>query len=627
MGENAKKTEANEATVDKMYEAYTRSVIRAVSSHEFYRFFLSACAQGDNVFQFTNRYTKKAVDTIWVEKLEEAAPAFAALTGVRIGDQLEKEYAKKGVQIALKIDEIVVEVGRARRMSNDVVRQLAHHSEQVDNYDVETGRVKPNRLMQKITEETFTNYENRVAYTAMELAFQTIRNRHEALFGNMPDDVGAKLKIQSDMEIGMENVHMDMFMSIRQKDDVMATDAKNREIFDRISRLYRLYSMFMHTPFAKELQSRERVRGHIVKTNVLKKNKMYKKITDTLEFLWKYTDVGYAMAVVEQSRQVDETMQIQLFNNIFFNYLALKGYLENEDGRQIPETMKERKRTIKPKFIKQIIEELTEDYDLPDVEVRKVLIEELTKEQLMHEEAEERRRLVEEQARKKKEEEQRIRQEKAAEAERIRQEKAAERERIRREKEAQRELERVERIEREAEDRRRSGMFRKEIEEFKDSLENQMIFRQENIRKIEAEKEDFADAVQLLEEAEARKQAEAERERIRKRELREQARREKEREEERIRQEKQAELARIQAEKEEQEEIARAQEEQRRRERMEKDLAQLQPEVWEMEQFRFQLEDRKALRAQSIEQQKNQKADWEAERARRREARRNAAMQ
>jgi hypothetical protein len=64
--------------------------------------------------------------------------------------------------------------------------------------------------------------------------------------------------------------------------------------------------------------------------------------------------------------------------------------------------MKQKKRKLKPKFIKEIIEELTEDYDLPDIEIRKVLIEELTKEQLMKEEEAERRRLVEEQEKKKK---------------------------------------------------------------------------------------------------------------------------------------------------------------------------------------------------------------------------------
>ena len=59
MAEDAKSTESGTATVDKLYVAYTRSVIRAVSSHEFYRFFLSACGRGSNTFQFTNRYTAR----------------------------------------------------------------------------------------------------------------------------------------------------------------------------------------------------------------------------------------------------------------------------------------------------------------------------------------------------------------------------------------------------------------------------------------------------------------------------------------------------------------------------------------------------------------------------------------
>ena len=113
-----------------------------------------------------------------------------------------------------------------------------------------------------------------------------------------------------------------------------------------------------------------------------------------------------------------------------FNYLVLKGYLEDEKDRIAPAPVKTKKRALKPKFIKEIIEELTEDYDLPDIEIRKVLIEELTKEQLMLEEAEERRRLVEEQEQRKREEEERIRREKEAEEERLRLEKEAEEEEV-----------------------------------------------------------------------------------------------------------------------------------------------------------------------------------------------------
>ena len=214
--------------------------------------------------------------------------------------------------------------------------------------------------------------------------------------------------------------------------------------------------MFMNTPFAKELSKAPRVKGNVVKTNVLKKNPDYKVAVVLYDFLRKYNDVGYAISVVEQNPVISDTFQRDIYHGIMYNYIILKGYLEDAEDRKLPAPMREKKKTIKPKFIREIVEELTEDYDLPDVEIRKVLIEELTKEQLMKEEAEERRRLVEEQARRKKEEAEKLRLEKEAEKEKLRREKEAEKERIRQEKEAEAERLKKERIEREAEDRRRS---------------------------------------------------------------------------------------------------------------------------------------------------------------------------
>ena len=99
---------------------------------------------------------------------------------------------------------------------------------------------------------------------------------------------------------------------------------------------------------------------------------------------------GYTIRVVEQNPQINEIFQRDIYHNILFNYLILTGYLEDERDRKAPAPVKTKKRSLKPKFIKEIIEELTEDYDLPDIEIRKVLIEELTREQLLLEEEAER---------------------------------------------------------------------------------------------------------------------------------------------------------------------------------------------------------------------------------------------
>ncbi|MBO5006126.1 MAG: hypothetical protein J6C89_01635, partial [Clostridia bacterium] len=170
-------------------------------------------------------------------------------------------------------------------------------------------------------------------------------------------------------------------------------------------------------------------------------------------------------------------------------------------------------RTLRPKFIKEIIEELTEDYDLPDVEIRKVLIEELTKSDLMKEEAEERLRLVEEQERLKREEEERLRREKEEEEERLRIEKEKEEERIRKEKEAEEMRIKAERMRREMEDYRRGNIFKRELEALFGKINSRLETREEeeHLRLSQAEKQGFEDAARILEEQEQRKKEENER--------------------------------------------------------------------------------------------------------------------
>ena len=331
----------------------------------------------------------------------------------------------------------------------------------------------------------------------------------------------------------------------------MDADERNAEVFARISRIYRLLTTFMNSKFAQQLEKVPRIKGNIVKTNVLKKNPNYRKVEELFSFLRQYDQIGYSIRVIEQSPAINETFQRDIYHNILFNYLILKGYLEDQEDRVVPTRPKQRQRTLKPKFIREIIEELTEDYDLPDVEIRKVLIEELTKEQLMHEEAEERRRLVEEQERKRKEEEERIRLEKEAEKERIRLEKEAEKERIRQEKEAEEKRLFHERMLREADERRRRDIFLKELKRFNKRKDARKEDRDNKLAKYLAEREDFADAAQIIEEIEQRK-------------LEAQERRKKQRQEEKERLKLEAQMRREQlriqqeqAEREERERIER----------------------------------------------------------------------
>lgn len=593
--------------IDPIYQKYTKSVIRALGSTEFYEFFMDAISRADNEFQFSNRKLVKTVDLTWVDNIEETLEAFQRVVS--------------NPRNVIREDEVIVNVANAKKAGADVVQHLAQHASLVEKFDERTGDVRPSRLMQKYREDSVGLYENRLVFTTMETAFQFVKIRHDALFSAMSDEFGAKLKVNSTMESATEMVHMDMFLHIKETDSALDTDDKNRDTFERISRMYRVLGVLMNSQFAQQMAKLPRVKGSITKTNILKKNPYYHKVLTLLDFLHEYDEIGYTIRVVEQNPQINETFQRDIHHNILFNYLILKGYLEDEKDRQVPTPAKTRQRALKPKFIKEIIEELTEDYDLPDVEIRKVLIEELTKEQLMHEEAEERRRLVEEQAQRKKAEQERIRQEKEAEKERIRKEKEAEKERIRQEKEAEEQRLRAERMEREAEDRRRSKLLKAELDRFQERLQKQLEAREAAAAKKAAELKEFEDAARLMEEAEQRKLEAEEREKKRLKEERERIRREKQLAIERARQEE--------LERQEQERLAKLAEEERlrreqqekeekaRREQDERDTAGTKDYLEQVTVFIEALPRRIALREAEQNRARMEREQWEEERRQR----------
>ena len=582
--------------IDPIYTKFVRGVTRAIGSTEFYEFFMDAVSRAQNEFQFSNRKLVKTVDLTWVDAIEESLDAFQKIIS--------------SPRNVLKEEDLIVNVANAKKSGAETVRHLAQHSGLVDSFDEERNEVHPGRLMQRYREESWGLYENRLVFTTMEFAYHFVKIRHDALFEAMSDEFGAKLKVQSDMESATEHVHMDMFLHIKEIDSALETDAKNGDAFSRISRIYRILSVYMNSAFAQQMSKLERIKGTVNKTNVLKRNKDYHEILSLFEFLRKYDDIGYTIRVVEQSPEINEQFQQDIYRNILFNYLILKGYLEDEEDRTVPVEPKERRRTLKPKFIKQIVEELTEDYDLPDVEIRKVLIEELTKEQLMREEKAERLRLVEEQEKKRKEEKERLAAEKKAEAERRRAEREAEAERRRAEQEEAERRKQMERMQREAENRRWSKSFQNELDYFNEHLEERKEERrkaEEALRQRAAEEQDYADAVRLLEEAAQRKKEEQERARIRRKEEKERREREKLLEEQKALREKQEAEERLR--QQQAEEAARLAEEQRQQA-----LIVLAPLLAELEFAHGQLQHQQELRRRQAEEAR--KAQEEREQAR-----------
>ncbi len=504
------------ATIDAIYQKYARSVVRTLASTEFYEFFMDTISRAENHIEFSNVRQEKIIDPVWVDKINDSLEAFQRIIS--------------NPRNTIKEEDIIVNVAHAKRGGPDVVRHLAQHAQFVNEYDAHTGEVKPNHLQQKLRDDSADIYENRFVYTVLESAHHFVRIRYDALFEVIGDEYGAKLKLESDLDSASETIHFDSFLHIKQKQSILDADEQNGDILALVAKIYRVLTMFLNTPFAQKMARLPRVKGTITKTNVLKKNPDYKAIVSLWEFLKAYDDIGYAINVTEQNPKITEQLQADIFNNIMYQYIVLKNHMDAEEERRVPTPTKQKKKTLKPKFIREIVEELTEDYDLPDIEIRKVLIEQLTKEQLMREEELERRRLVEEQEKLRKEQKEKVRLEKEAEKERLRLEKEAEKERIAREKEAEKERQRVEKLKQQNLDRRYATVIGKELDKFKNYLEDFVEQRQNELKKIKpAVFSDYEDAVEQLESRRIAREKREELRLIQEQEQRERAQREQER--------------------------------------------------------------------------------------------------
>ena len=186
--------------IDPIYQKFAKSVLRALGSTEFYEFFMDSLASAHNELQFSNRRMIKSVDLTWVQQIESALDGMQNIVS-----------APRNV---IKEEELIVNVANAKKAGAETVRHLAQHSALVEDFNEESGDVRPGRLMQRYREDSIGIYENRLVYTAMEFAHHFVKVRHDALMEVMSDEFGAKLKVQSDIKCATEQVHFDMFILI-----------------------------------------------------------------------------------------------------------------------------------------------------------------------------------------------------------------------------------------------------------------------------------------------------------------------------------------------------------------------------------------------------------------------------
>lgn len=356
-------------TISELYEKYTGQVGEALEDDRYFQYLFEMVQAGNNTLQQQYRVLHKVVDERWLTVVEEGIEAI-----FNIVDKPRRFIATS---------EEVVPVALAKKITADSVRHLSQNTQFIASD--ENGEIQPTRILNVTTEESYDLYENRFVYHLIQRLFAFVDKRTDVIFWSTGDETCNVMSMESKVDDAYEEISYKVEMTIKNRQSLVENDTDNMDLFKRIDRVRRLSRILRTSSFCDIMNGCAKVRSPIQRTNLMMKDPDYRTCYKLWQFIESYDEVGYTIEEQDSALQFDEEYLLQMYINMITNYTVFKSLLES-DPRHMTELATEKREPVKPKFVKKIEEQIVEDRDIPDVEIRKVFVEEVTQAQIEAEE-------------------------------------------------------------------------------------------------------------------------------------------------------------------------------------------------------------------------------------------------
>ena len=354
-----------EDTISDLYSKYTSSVEEGIADDRYFQYLLEMVQAGDNTMEQTYRVLHKVVDEAWLSVVEDGLDAI-----FKIVDKPRR---------FIKSSEEVVPVALAKKITADSVRHLSQNTQFIGTNAA--GEIQPTHILNVTTEESYDLYENRFVYHLIRRLFAFVDKRTDVIFWSTGDETINVMKMETMVDDAYEQISYKIEMSIKNKQSLVESDADNMDVFKRIDRVRRFSKVLRTSAFCEIMDGCAKVTSPIQRTNLMMKDPDYRTCYKLWQFIESYDEVGYSIEEQDSALEMDEEYMLQMYMNMIGNYTVFKSLIES-DPRQMSEIANVTREPVKPKFVKEIKEEIVDNRDIPDVEVRKVFLEEVTEAQL-----------------------------------------------------------------------------------------------------------------------------------------------------------------------------------------------------------------------------------------------------
>lgn len=356
-------------TIQDLYTSFSEQMEPIQEDSRYFRYLFEMAQASGTTIEQQREELVKVVDEEWISMIEDSLDAINTII--------------ENPRRFITTEEEVVPVSLAKKISADSVRHLSQNTQFLAPSD--DGGVHPTRILNVSTVETYDLYENRFIYHLIQRLLTFVDKRTDVIFWSTGNEIRNRFKMHSKIDDAYEEIEYDVEMTVKNRQSFAENDADNMDVFMRIDRVRRLVMALRGASFCQIMNGCSAVRSPIQRTNLIMKDPNYRKCYQLWQFMERYDKVGYNIDVQQQALAFDDEYMVQMYTNLINNYTVFKSLTDDE--RNLQELESVHPEPVAPKFIKEIKEVQVDSPDLPDVEIRRVFVEEVTQAQLDAEQA------------------------------------------------------------------------------------------------------------------------------------------------------------------------------------------------------------------------------------------------
>ncbi len=262
---------------------------------------------------YTLDHTSDALNFDWIDEIESACPFIDIIV--------------RNPKLTLIKEEQVTTIERAKKITVDSVKDLAKHSNYITDVDKETGDVRPSKILDIRSEETYNIYENRFLYTMIYDLNRFVLEKEDLLKNfSLGDD--KNLEYVANSKNGLEKLKIELKIT-STSDDEKEKDKRLNAFLDeqkkRIKKIKEYINSWLKSALIKELDKLHitMVKPPVKPTNIILKNPNFQLSVKLWEYIRNYDLNNTDTSKKDMETDGNEILRGYLDNSFLIDYFVL----------------------------------------------------------------------------------------------------------------------------------------------------------------------------------------------------------------------------------------------------------------------------------------------------------------